>query len=144
MSSRWWFYGLFGLAAIAAAIVLVVGYAMVVAYPNLPSLEALTSYQPKIPLQIFSVEGDLIGEFGEEKRAFVKIEQTPDILRTSTAGSITSVWYAPHCLISPPPAPDRVPVPSPCRLHETSFFPPRRLSAASSMKRCSRSRSSTA
>ncbi|MGH8730195.1 MAG: penicillin-binding protein 1A [Burkholderiales bacterium] len=93
MSSRWWFYGLFGLAAIAASIVLVVGYAMVVAYPNLPSLEALTSYQPKIPLQIFSVEGDLIGEFGEEKRAFVKIEQTPDILRKAIIAAEDERFY---------------------------------------------------
>ncbi len=61
MFSRWWFYVLLGLGAFAAAIALVVGYAAVVAYPNLPSLEALTSYQPKIPLQIFSVEGELIG-----------------------------------------------------------------------------------
>lgn len=93
MSSRWWFYGLFGLAAIAASIILVVGYAMVVAYPNLPSLEALTSYQPKIPLQIFSVEGDLIGEFGEEKRAFVKIDQTPDILRKAIIAAEDERFY---------------------------------------------------
>lgn len=93
MSSRWWFYGLFGLAATAAAIVLVVGYAMVVAYPNLPSLEALTSYQPKIPLQIFSIEGDLIGEFGEEKRAFVKIEQTPDVLRKAIIAAEDERFY---------------------------------------------------
>ena len=93
MSSRWWFYALFGLAAIAASIVLVVGYAMVVAYPNLPSLEALTSYQPKIPLQIFSIEGDLIGEFGEEKRAFVKIEQTPDILRKAIIAAEDERFY---------------------------------------------------
>jgi len=93
MSSRWLFYGLFGLAAIAASIVLVVGYAMVVAYPNLPSLEALTSYQPKIPLQIFSMEGDLIGEFGEEKRAFVKIEQTPDILRKAIIAAEDERFY---------------------------------------------------
>jgi penicillin-binding protein 1A len=93
MSSRWWFYGLFGLAAIAASMVLVVGYAMVVAYPNLPSLEALTSYQPKIPLQIFSIEGDLIGEFGEEKRAFLKIEQTPEILRKAIIAAEDERFY---------------------------------------------------
>ena len=93
LSSRWWLYGLFGLAAIAASVVLVLGYAMVVAYPNLPSLEALTSYQPKIPLQIFSVEGDLIGEFGEEKRAFVKIEQTPDILRKAIIAAEDERFY---------------------------------------------------
>ena len=72
---------------------LVVGYAAVVVYPNLPSLEALTSYQPKIPLQIFSVEGDLIGEFGEEKRAFVKIEQTPDILRKAIIAAEDERFY---------------------------------------------------
>ncbi|MCW5624778.1 MAG: penicillin-binding protein 1A, partial [Burkholderiales bacterium] len=69
------------------------GYAMVVAYPNLPSLEALTSYQPKIPLQIFSVEGDLIGEFGEEKRAFVKIEQTPEMLRKAIIAAEDERFY---------------------------------------------------
>jgi penicillin-binding protein 1A len=93
MSPRWWFYGLVGLAAIAASVVLVVGYAMVVAYPNLPSLEALTSYQPKIPLHIFSIEGDLIGEFGEEKRAFVKIEQTPDVLRKAIIAAEDERFY---------------------------------------------------
>jgi penicillin-binding protein 1A len=91
--SRWWLYGFFGLAAVAASVVLVIGYAMVVAYPNLPSLEALTSYQPKIPLQIFSVEGDLIGEFGEEKRAFLKIEQTPDILRKAIIAAEDERFY---------------------------------------------------
>jgi penicillin-binding protein 1A len=91
--SRWWLYGLFGLAAVAASVVLVIGYAMVVAYPNLPSLEALTSYQPKIPLQIFSIEGDLIGEFGEEKRAFLKIEQTPDTLRKAIIAAEDERFY---------------------------------------------------
>ena len=50
MLSRWWIYPLLGLAALAVFLALIVGYAAVVAYPNLPSLEALTSYQPKIPL----------------------------------------------------------------------------------------------
>jgi penicillin-binding protein 1A len=93
MLSRWWFYVLLGLGTCVAAIALVIGYAMVVAYPNLPSLEALTSYQPKIPLQIFSVEGDLIGEFGEEKRAFVKIEQTPEMLRKAIIAAEDERFY---------------------------------------------------
>jgi penicillin-binding protein 1A len=93
MLSRWWFYVLLGLGTFVAAIALVVGYAAVVAYPNLPSLEALTSYQPKIPLQIFSVEGDLIGEFGEEKRAFVRIEQTPELLRKAIIAAEDERFY---------------------------------------------------
>ncbi len=38
-------------------------------WPTLPSLEALTDYQPKVPLRVVSAEGDLLGEFGEERRA---------------------------------------------------------------------------
>jgi penicillin-binding protein 1A len=90
---RWWTYALFGLAAFGVSVALLVGYASVIAYPNLPSLEALTSYQPKIPLQIFSSEGDLIGEFGEEKRAFVRIEQTPEMLRKAIISAEDERFY---------------------------------------------------
>src|SRR5690606_17866618 len=93
MLTRWWFYVLLGLGTLVAAGALLAGYAMVVAYPRLPSLEALTSYQPKLPLQIFSAEGDLIGEFGEEKRAFVRIEQTPDILRKAIIAAEDERFY---------------------------------------------------
>lgn len=93
MLYRWWIYPLLGLAALAVSLALIVGYAAVVAYPNLPSLEALTSYQPKIPLQIFSMEGSLIGEFGEEKRAFLKIDQTPGLLRKAIIAAEDERFY---------------------------------------------------
>jgi len=93
MFSRWWIYPLIGAAALAVALALIVGYAAVVAYPNLPSLDALTSYQPKIPLQIFSMEGSLIGEFGEEKRAFLKVDQTPQLLRKAIIAAEDERFY---------------------------------------------------
>ncbi len=49
-------------------------------YPTLPSLEVLTDYRPKIPLRVYSADGELIGEFGEERRAVVKLEQVPKTL----------------------------------------------------------------
>ncbi|WP_308439612.1 MULTISPECIES: penicillin-binding protein 1A [Deefgea] len=49
-------------------------------YPKLPALNALTDYKPKIPLRIFSEDNVLIGEFGEEKRAFTPISQTPPLM----------------------------------------------------------------
>ena len=52
-------------------------FAAVVVYPTLPSLEVLTDYQPKIPLRVYSSEGALLGEFGEERRAFVAIAKVP-------------------------------------------------------------------
>jgi penicillin-binding protein 1A len=74
-------------------VTLLVGYAAIVAYPKLPSLEALTSYQPKIPLQIYSVEGELIGEFGDEKRIFLRIDQTPDVLRKAIIAAEDERFY---------------------------------------------------
>jgi penicillin-binding protein 1A len=61
---------------ITASIVLL-AFAVVLVYPTLPSLEVLTDYQPKIPLRIYSADARLIGEFGEERRAVVAIENVP-------------------------------------------------------------------
>jgi penicillin-binding protein 1A len=56
---------------------MLVAYAALIVYPTLPSLEILTDYRPKMPLRIYSVEGQLIGEFGEERRAVVAIADVP-------------------------------------------------------------------
>lgn len=77
MFLRWWFLPFFVLMALLVAGALLLGYAAVVAYPGLPSLEVLTDYRPKVPMQVFSTEGDLIGEFGEERRAVVAIAEVP-------------------------------------------------------------------
>ena len=46
-------------------------------YPTLPNISHLEKYYPKQPLQIFSKEGALIAEFGEERRDFIAISETP-------------------------------------------------------------------
>ena len=56
---------------------MLVAFAAIIVYPTLPSLEVLTDYQPKIPLRVYSAEGQLIGEFGEERRAVVAIDAVP-------------------------------------------------------------------
>ena len=60
-----------GLAAVAVAIVAII---IALAYPNLPSLDVLTDYHPKIPMRIYTADGFLMGEFGEERRAVVAID----------------------------------------------------------------------
>ncbi len=67
-----------GLVAIAVALALIV---LVLTYPNLPSLEVLTDYRPKIPLRVFTADGHLIGEFGEERRAVVAYRDVPDVMK---------------------------------------------------------------
>jgi penicillin-binding protein 1A len=76
---------LLGIVGAAAGLVLVgilvVGFALSMAYPNLPALDSVTDYRPKIPLRIFSADNVLIGEFGEERRNLVRIKDVPDIMK---------------------------------------------------------------
>src|SRR5688500_6581058 len=84
------------LAILAGAAVLrLLGVALVVAlaYPNLPSLQALTEYQPKIPLRIYTAEGVQIGEFGEERRAVVTIGEVPDALKNAVIAAEDERFY---------------------------------------------------
>ncbi|MDB5793916.1 MAG: Penicillin-binding protein, partial [Noviherbaspirillum sp.] len=68
-------------AGLALAGVLIVGFALAMAYPNLPPLDSITDYRPKIPLRIFSADNVLIGEFGEERRNLVRIKDVPDMMK---------------------------------------------------------------
>ena len=77
MSVRWWAFPLLLVASTAVIAVTLVAFAAALVYPTLPSLDALTDYRPKIPLRIYSSDGKLLGEFGEERRAVITIEQTP-------------------------------------------------------------------
>lgn len=67
-----------GLAIIGGLIVV---FTIAMAYPNLPALDSLTDYRPKIPLRIFSADNVLIGEFGEERRTLVRSKEIPDIMK---------------------------------------------------------------
>src|SRR5262245_23910203 len=81
------------LAGLVVAGLLAAGLVVVLAYPQLPSLEALTAYQPKIPLRIYTAEGTLIGEFGEERRAFVAIADVPQQLKNAIIASEDERFY---------------------------------------------------
>ncbi|AMM15056.1 penicillin-binding protein [Burkholderia sp. PAMC 28687] len=81
---------IFGLIASA---VLVLGYALVVAQPNLPSLDALTDYRPKVPLRVYTADHVLIGEFGEERRSVVRIQDVPDYLKKAVLAIEDARFY---------------------------------------------------
>ena len=70
-----------GLAGLGVAAVLVVVFALAMAYPNLPALDTLTDYRPKMPLRIFTADNVLIGEFGEERRTLVHFKDIPDVMK---------------------------------------------------------------
>jgi len=68
----------FGLIAIVA---LTLVFALTMAYPNLPELDAITSYRPKLPLRVFSADKVLLAEFGEERRNVMHITEIPDVMK---------------------------------------------------------------
>lgn len=74
-------FWLFGLAlAGALAVLLAVAVALAMAYPNLPDVSELADYRPKLPLRIYSSEGALLGEFGEERRTLTPIKEIPKVM----------------------------------------------------------------
>src|SRR6202049_1320875 len=72
---------------------LVLGYALVVAQPNLPSLDALTDYRPKVPLRVYTADHVLIGEFGEERRSVVRIQDVPDYMKKAVLAIEDARFY---------------------------------------------------
>src|ERR1700761_8692571 len=93
----WWARLLLGFFVSVFALVvcagLVLGYALVVAMPNLPSLEALTDYKPKVPLRIYTADHVLIGEFGDERRSVVRIQDVPDYLKKAVLAIEDARFY---------------------------------------------------
>ncbi len=80
-------------AGLAGSAVCLAGLVIALAYPNLPSLEVLTDYQPKIPLRIYTVEGALIGEFGEERRSLISIREVPEQLKLAILAAEDERFY---------------------------------------------------
>lgn len=66
---------------IAVIGVLLAGFILMMAYPTLPDIDALATYQPKMPLRVFSADNMLIGEFGEERRSLVRYKDIPPVMK---------------------------------------------------------------
>ena len=81
---------LFGLTAIGIALAIII---LALAYPNLPSLEVLTDYRPKIPLRVYTADGSLIGEFGEERRSLVSIHDVPNVMKQAILAAEDDRFY---------------------------------------------------
>ena len=93
----WILRALMGLAlavlSVGLALLMLVAIALAVAYPNLPDIRGITDYQPKLPLRIFSADGVLLGEFGEERRNFVPIAETPKVMRDAVLAAEDARFY---------------------------------------------------
>lgn len=83
-----------GLAAAGfATLLLVIGMAMAVAYPNLPDVSDLADYKPKLPLRVFTADGQLMGEFGQERRNLTPIQDIPQVLKDAVLAIEDNRFY---------------------------------------------------
>ena len=93
MTLRWWYYPLILAASLTLVAFGIVALTIVLLYPNLPSIDAVTDYRPKLPLRVYTLEGDVIGEFGEEKRSFVRVQNVPAVMKNALISAEDEHFY---------------------------------------------------
>jgi penicillin-binding protein 1A len=93
MPPRWLAFPALILAGLVLMGLAVAGFAVLIAYPQLPSIDALSDYQPKVPLRIYTADGALIGEFGEERRSVVRIGAVPPLLKHAIIAAEDERFY---------------------------------------------------
>ncbi len=81
------------MAAGALTVLMLVAIALAVAYPNLPEVSGLTDYRPKLPMRIYSSDGVLLGEFGEERRNFTPIAEIPRVMQQAVLAIEDARFY---------------------------------------------------
>lgn len=91
--TRWWRSLFMAFAVLAISAMAVAALATALVYPHLPSLESLTDYRPKQPLRVYTEDGALISEFGEERRKVVHLNETPKSLRQAILAAEDERFY---------------------------------------------------
>ena len=67
--------------------------ALTAIYQKLPPLDALEDYRPRLPMRVYTGDGDLIGEFGKEKRVYRPFNDFPDTLVAALLATEDARFY---------------------------------------------------
>ncbi|POZ60737.1 penicillin-binding protein 1A [Chromobacterium alticapitis] len=67
--------------------------AVIITYPRLQSLDVITDYRPKIPLRVYSADNQVLGEFGEERRSFLRIHEVPQLMKQAVLAAEDERFY---------------------------------------------------
>ena len=86
-----WSVGLSAAALLAGGLLL--GVMLSMAYPKLPDVANLSDYRPKQSMRIFSVDGKLLGEFGEERRKMVPFKDIPTVMKQAVLAVEDARFY---------------------------------------------------
>ena len=77
----------------ALSLAMVIAIALAMAFPNLPDISALSDYRPILPLRVFSSDGVLIGEFGEERRNLTRLKDIPKVMTNAVLAGEDARFY---------------------------------------------------
>ncbi|WP_288023246.1 penicillin-binding protein 1A, partial [Thauera sp.] len=90
---RWVLYPITALLALITLGLATLAAMAFFAWPNLPALDTLTDYRPRVPLRVYTADGHLIGEFGEERRDVVRIADVPSTLKHAILAAEDERFY---------------------------------------------------
>ncbi|MDO8904783.1 penicillin-binding protein 1A [Hydrogenophaga sp.] len=82
-----------GLALVIPASLLLTPSAVHSSTFELPPLDRIVNYQPKLPLQVFTSDGVEIAQFGTERRVYVPLAQTPQQLKDAVLAVEDARFY---------------------------------------------------
>ncbi|OZI48442.1 penicillin-binding protein 1A [Bordetella genomosp. 4] len=83
-----------GVAGLGVCGAVLVGLAVALTWPNLPSLHAMTDYRPSVPLRIYTADHVLIGEFGQEHRNVVPFDEIPLVMKQAMLAAEDDDFYS--------------------------------------------------
>ncbi|WP_051918984.1 penicillin-binding protein 1A [Basilea psittacipulmonis] len=83
----YFFIGLMVCAGLLAAVTLYT------TWKKLPELQAMTNYRPAIPLRIYSNDGILLAEYGEERREYLSFNEIPQVMKDALLAAEDGGFY---------------------------------------------------
>jgi penicillin-binding protein 1A len=93
---RPWQLAVIGLFSAISAGVIAIAIVALALLPTLPPIHDLADTELKVPLRVYSGDGQLIAEFGEEKRIPIKIHQVPPQLIQAILAAEDHSFYRHH------------------------------------------------
>ncbi|MDP2222605.1 MAG: PBP1A family penicillin-binding protein [Hydrogenophaga sp.] len=67
---------------------------------ELPPIDRIVNYQPKLPLQVFTADGVEIAQFGAERREYVPLARTPKLLQDAVL-AVEDARFREHSGVDP-------------------------------------------
>ncbi|WP_066257137.1 penicillin-binding protein 1A [Hydrogenophaga flava] len=91
---------LLGLALAAPAPLLLTAPAAHASTFDLPPIDRIVHYQPKLPLQVFTADGVELAQFGAERREYVPLSKTPKLLQDAVL-AVEDARFREHSGVDP-------------------------------------------